>query len=336
MSLYIDHKYVAFISPQLERFKRKNQKTYNFRCPICGDSAKSKIKARGYFYVKNNDIFFCCHNCHKNWTLGHFLKEIDQNLYEQYTFEKYKDVKKDHEDFSEFKTTTEFHQIPHDESDSILDSYDCIDKLPSNHFAKEYLIKRKIPEFFWRSIFFIPDFKQLVNKIEPENEYGFKEQDPRLVIPFYNKENKLIAFQGRSFNKTGMRYITIKVDKEAPKIYGLDRVNLDKCVYVVEGPFDSMFLSNAIATAGSNLASKELEFKDSVFIFDNEKRSKEIVKQMEKVINEGRKICIWPDTIQEKDINNMVLAGRNPEQIIENNTYQGLNANIALADWKRC
>jgi len=68
-------------------------------------------------------------------------------------------------------------------------------------------------------------------------------------------------------------------------------------------------------------------------------RNKEIVKKIEKVIDQGYKVCIWPDNIEQKDINEMVLkqdlSGPMVQHIIDQNTYQGLSAKMRLQTWSR-
>jgi hypothetical protein len=271
-------------------------------------------------------------------SLGNFLKEISYELYEKYVFEKYKDEKGEKKletyDF-DFKPKFDHHSY------SSLDlNYPSIDELPDNHYAREYIAKRKIPLQFWGDLYFVPDFKELVDKTEPENEYGLKQGDPRIVIPFRDKEKRIIAFQGRSFSDRGLRYITIKVYPDAPKIYGLDRVDPENRVYVVEGPFDSLFIPNSIATAGSNFGSDNIPAYDNmVYIFDNEPRNKTIIQTMKKLSDEGKEICVWPDVTEEKDINDMALAGRTSKEIIRiinTNSYKGLSARLAIDEWKRC
>jgi len=338
MSLFLDHKYVNLVSPRLEKFKRKNQKSYNFRCPLCGDSQKSKIKARGYFFVRGNKIGFYCHNCLESMSLGDFLKKFDSGLYEQYIFEIYgKNETIEKPSFDEFNFKTTFQNK---KPDDLFVGYDTVAALPNSHFAQQYIDQRKIPRQFWKDIFFIPDFKELVDKVEPDNEYTLKVGDPRIVFPFRDGEKRIIAFQGRSFKDRGLRYITIKVVKDGPKIFGLDRVSSKDRVYVVEGPIDSLFLPNSIATAGSNLGSDDIpNFDDLVFIFDNERRSKAIVKNMEKIAKQGKKLFVWPSHIQEKDINKLILVGKTSEEIvwmINTNTYQGLSTVIKINEWKRC
>ncbi len=90
MSSYIDLKYINEISARLSQFKKKGDYLYNFRCPHCGDSKKSKTKARAYLYRVKNDMFFKCHNCGEGQSLTNFLKFLDVKKYEQYLLERYK------------------------------------------------------------------------------------------------------------------------------------------------------------------------------------------------------------------------------------------------------
>jgi hypothetical protein len=330
------------VGPQLDKFKRKNTKTYNLRCPFCLDSAKSKIKARGYFITKGDNLHYYCHNCGRSCSLGDFLKEINFDLYEQYIFERYKEKTPDKKDeYGKFNFKPNFQDhISTGSNNYILDTCVSIADLSDLHYARTYIAQRQIPVEYWNDIYFINDFKSLVDKIEPDNEYGITIKEPRIIIPFRNKEKRITAIQGRSFSNKGLRYITIKVDKESPKIYGLDRVVPTNKVYVVEGPFDSMFLPNAIASAGSNLGFQDLSiFRDFLLIFDNEPKNKAIVDLMKKAADSEKPICVWPESIQEKDVNDMVLAGRTPEsikEIIDTHTYKGLSSRIAINEWKHC
>ncbi len=296
MSLFIDTQYIQQIGSRLEKFKKKSQYLFNFRCPICGDSEKSKIKARGYFYRKGNDMYYSCHNCMRSWTLGHFLRELDQSTYEQYIFERYSKGENGHSNYEKpkfeefnFKWSTK----PGNQNSSILSDYSSIDSLPDDHLAKKYISARQIPVHTWSDLRFVPDFKVLVDKLEPENEYALPSGDQRIVIPFYDRQKKLIALQGRSLGQKGIRYITIKIDKDAPKIYGLDKIDDTKPIYVTEGPFDAMFLDNSLATAGAALTSSYFEsFDDVVFIYDNEKRNPSIVKAMTNIANTSKhRVC---------------------------------------------
>jgi hypothetical protein len=138
-----------------------------------------------------------------------------------------------------------------------------------------------------------------------------------------------------------LRYVTIKVKENAPKIFGLNTWDENKTTYIVEGPIDSLFVENSIAMAGADLSAyrKMFENTDVVFIYDNEKRNKEIIKKMDRIIADNYKIVIWPDNIKEKDINDMILSGKTTGDIvdaIDNNTYSGLQADFQLSRWSKC
>tara|TARA_Y100000992_G_scaffold203399_1_gene138889 strand:- start:230 stop:679 length:450 start_codon:yes stop_codon:yes gene_type:complete len=146
----------------------------------------------------------------------------------------------------------------------------------------------------------------------------------------------MFAFQGRAFGNEQPKYITIKLDPEKDKVYGLNRLNSAKHIYVVEGPIDSLFLDNCIAVAGADFM--KLPKENTTIIFDNERRNVEVLKQIEKTIDEGYRVVLWPENVKEKDINDMILAGKTKNEIktiIEQNTYQGNMAKIRLAAWRR-
>ena len=72
--------------------------------------------------------------------------------------------------------------------------------------------------------------------------------------------------------------------------------------------------------------------------FDNEPRNRELLKQIEKVIKKGRKVVIWPDSMKHKDINDMIMAGYTKKQIqeiIDDNTFSGVAAQLRFAEWKK-
>ncbi len=339
MPSYIDTKYVNLVSSRLPFFKRKNQGLYNFRCPFCGDSQKSKTKARGYLYQKRTDLFYRCHNCGQSNTFSNFLKKLDGELHKQYVVERYKEgVTGKGQNTPDPKFNIEkpvFHtkiNLPR------------ISDLDDSHFAKTYLVNRAIPDRFLSHLYYTEDFKDFVTKMT-KREYDLNENEQRIIIPFFDKNKQLITFQGRAFTNTLLRYITIKMDEDSPKIFGLDRLDLEKQFYVVEGPFDSMFLPNCIAMAGSDVnlktqveISSALDNHTGTMVFDNEPRNKEIISRMEKVIDNGWNICIWPYSVACKDLNDMVLAsiqGSRLIDIINTNTYNGLLAKTELASWRK-
>ena len=309
------------LSPRLDKFKKVRDNLFNFRCPYCGDSRKSQSKARGYFYRKKNDYFYRCHNCGKGTTFGKVLEYIDSMMYKEYIMERYKgDAPKTEAPEFNFKAP-KFKKI-----DPKLENLTPINKLNGGHPARQFVESRQLPEEFYSDLYLCPKFFEW-SKIQSQQEH------PRLVIPFRDESGEVFAAQGRAFGKESPKYLTIKF-QDKPKIFGLDRVDFAKRYYVVEGPLDSMFLDNCLAVAGADF--RYLPPGDTTIVLDNEPRSREIIKQMERLIHQEHELVIWPDTITQKDINDMVLAGvKDIQQLINNNTFSGLEAKMKLAAWKR-
>ncbi len=319
----VDSKYIGLVSPRLQKFKKVKNNLFNFRCPICGDSKKNKSKTRGYFYTIKADVNFRCHNCGSSMTFSNFLKEIDPVIHKQYVFERFKDGKTGR------GTVVEEPKFNF-EAPKFKPKLD-LPKASTNARASNYLKKRKInPTDFY----YAEKFKSFCNSIKKtfdntSNDHG------RIIIPlFYN--DTLIGFQGRSLDPwIKPKYLTVMINDDAPKIYGLDNIRKDAPVFVTEGPFDSTFISNSIAMCGADADVRRWGVSNPVWIYDNEPRSKEIVKRISDTIDRGEKVVIWPNNIYEKDINDMVLAGHDVQSIVESNVYDGLEANLKFTTWKR-
>ena len=332
MSSYIDLKFINDISGRLSQFKKKTDYLFNFRCPHCGDSQKSKTKARAYLYRVKNDMFFKCHNCGQGQNLANFIKFVDPKLYESYLLERYKKsapaTPKPKFDFKPTKFTS---QTPIDDLKSIKD-------LPEDHPARLYCMNRKIPEKYFDKLFLSDKFMTLVNEVKP-NTYKITKDHPRLIIPFYDTTGKVFAFQGRAFGKEQPKYLTIKLDENKQKVYGLDKVSFQKPIYITEGPIDSLFIDNCLAAGGADLFLKnKIPNENITYIFDNEPRNKEIVKRMYKVIEQDFNVVIWPEDLQLKDVNDMIMSGLTKlelQDIISNNTYSKLSALTKLNYWKK-
>jgi hypothetical protein len=333
---YVDLHYASMLSSRLERFKfvSRNPVKINMRCPVCGDSQKSKTKARGWLLERDNSLYFYCHNCGASRGFSYFLKDLDNILYNDYIAEKFirndKPVPKT-EDGKKFAAATKFNGDP-------LKKIKKISQLNPNHPIKKYIAKRKIPSSQHYRMYFTPKFKTWINSVIP-NKFDSKKigkDEPRLVIPFFDENKKIFGVSARGFDPNGIRYITIMFD-DRPKIFGLDTVNFNIPYYVVEGAIDSFFLDNAVAMAGAEGNTNSLKnTENAIFVFDAESRNKEIHKRMEKIIKNGYKICIWPNEVPGKDINEMYINGlHNIQKIIENNTYQGLQAELKLAAWRK-
>ena len=332
MSSYIDIKYINEISARLSQFKKKGDYLFNFRCPHCGDSKKSKTIARAYLYRVKNDMFFKCHNCGEGQSLTNFLKFLDTKKYEQYLLERYKGSAPStpQPEFNDFKP--KFKEV------DILDGLTPVSELKDNHPVKQYVIKRKIPEKYFSKLFLCNKFMAFVNKAKPNTFSHTKGEHPRLIIPFYDINDKVFAFQGRAFGKEQPKYLTVKLDENKQKVYGLNTVNLQEHVHIVEGPIDSMFVKNCLAAAGADLTLK-VEPSNVTYIFDNEPRNKEIIKRMYDVIEKDYNLVVWPDDMRHKDINDMIISGMSiaeVQTIISKNTFAKLEALTKISYYKKC
>ena len=319
----IDSKYIGLVSSRLQKFKRVKADLYNFRCPICGDSQKHKNKARGYFYQVKTNTNFKCHNCGASLSLNNFLKQIDSVLHKQYTMEKFK------EGFTGKNFVVEEPKLEF--TKPVFKKSLDLPKASEVPAAKEYLEKRKIDP---TQFYFTNKFKAWVNT-QKQTFDTIGRDESRIIIPLYDTERNLIGFQGRSLVPNSVKYITVMLKEEAPKVYGMDRIDTEKSVYVVEGPFDSTFIDNSIALCGSDGDLEYLKAYDLIYAYDNEPRNKEIVNRIERCIGDNKRVVIWPRGIEQKDINDMVLAGHKVMDILDSNVYSGLEAKVQFNNWKK-
>jgi hypothetical protein len=239
-------------------------------------------------------------------------------MYKEFVMEKFTGPKTD-----EFKfEAPKFKKI-----DPKLENLTPINKLNGKHPARQFVESRQIPEEFYSDLY-------LCSKFFKWAKIRSKQDHPRLVIPFRDESGEVFAAQGRAFGKETPKYLTVKF-QDKPKIFGLDRCDWSRRTYVVEGPLDSLFVDNCLAVAGADFEHHFPMKENITIILDNEPRSREIIKRMEKLIDKDYELVIWPDNVKEKDINDMVLAGdANIMHTIKNNSYTGLTAKLKLTSWK--
>ena len=319
---FVDVKYINLISSRFQKFKRVKNNLYNFRCPICGDSQTNKNKARGYLYQIKNNTNYKCHNCGINVSFNNFLKQIDTQIHKQYIFEKFKEG-------NTGKNFTTQAPVLKFEAPKFRPKLD-LPKASENPVAKAYLENRKLNS---DNYYYTEKFKEWTNSLRPTFDNVSKDE-PRIIIPLFY-QNILVGFQGRALGPSKVKYITIMLTDDAPKIYGLDKVQKNKSVYITEGPFDSTFISNSIALCGADGDVDKWGICDPVWVYDNEPRNREILSRISRVIEIGQKVIIWPSTIKEKDVNDMVLSGLDVQSVIESNTYSGLEAKLKFTTWKK-
>lgn len=341
MSVYIERKYLGLVQYRLDHFKQKKVDLYNFRCPYCLDSKKNKNKARGYVYARANQYFYRCHNCGASTTFAHFLKDLDPQAYKEYVLETYRegatkratpDKEPEHQElkgnaFEQFKEKAK------------ISCATTVYRLPENHYARTYIQNRRIPEKFWKEIWYTENFREFMNTNFPDHGKEDDEipADDRIVLFYTNREESITHVAGRALSDTKLRYITLKVADVDNKVFGIHRLDFQLPAVVVEGQFDSFFLDNAVATGDASLSRVVDDYPDVkwTIAYDNEPRNREIVHHMEKVIDRGYRVVVYPSTVEQKDINDMVLAGLDVNKLIRENTYQGAQAMLKFIRWKR-
>lgn len=339
---WLESKYIGLVSSRLRNYKRKSGETYNFSCPFCGDSATNPRKARGYVYGVKGKTMYHCHNCGVTYGFDKFLKTLDYSLYSEFSLERMKESGNRKEDNGLIELVAKMAK-PVFMKDGPLAGLKKVSQLKHDHPCKQLVSHRMIPNEYHYKMFWCPKFFSWSNDVVPGkfDDKALSYDEGRLLIPFLAKDGSMHAFQGRSLSsESKTRYITIVNDETRPKVYGMDSVDFNKRVYVTEGPIDSMFLPNSIATAGGDLVSTIKDFpKDKlVIVYDNEPRSKETRAKLDKAVVNGYKVCIWPSNLEYKDVNDMVMGGLSREfvqYIIDTNTHSDLKARVALNAWSK-
>mgnify|MGYP001273898382 FL=1 len=320
----IDSKYIGLISSRLQKFKRVKANLYNFRCPICGDSQKHKNKARGYFYQVKTNTNYKCHNCGASLSFNNFLKQIDATLHKQYILEKFKEGHAGGRNFVVEEPKFDF-------TKPVFKPKLDLPKASEVPMAREYLVKRRLDP---TKFYFAQKFQEWTNK-QKQTFDNIVRDECRIVIPLYDTNSELIGFQGRSLVPNSIKYITVMLNDSKPKIYGLEKVNEEKPIYIVEGPFDSTLVENSVAMCGSDIDIRTFGWSDYIWVFDNEPRNREINNRISKVIDRGDKVVIWPSHIMQKDINDMVLSDIDVSSVLQSSTYSGLKAKVKFNNWKK-
>lgn len=344
-NLWLENKYVMLVSSRFRNFKKKTalKTVYNMSCPFCGDSEENKRRARAYIFPKKGVLKYFCHKCNKSDRFTYVLKEIDSQLWREMMKELLvnKNKTRPKSDVEEFAMKM---KKPSFVKGTVLNELVKISALPVKHPAKQYIDGRRIPSKEHFKLFYCEKFKTFTNALLPGKFTHPEDDEPRIIIPFLDEEKNLVGYQGRSLDPDAeIRYISIMLQEDAAKVYGLDTVDKTKTVYLTEGPFDAMFLPNSIAAAGGNLTATisltKIPRRNIVVVYDNEPRNKHIVKQNKTAIEQGFKVVIWPEGLEYKDINQMILADYSQEFImktIRENSFSGMEALLVLSQRKKC
>ncbi|QDH49170.1 DNA primase [Pantoea phage Phynn] len=319
--------------PFAEIKRSKGDFRINARCPVCGDSRSDIYKKRFWIYPsKKGDHMNCgCFNCGYNKPLSVFMKDYHPDDYQRYLMESFKD--------RQSQPVREPEPAPVKQYINSLQFCDRLDTLPDNHPIIRYVVNRCIPKDKFNRLWFTRDWQSLVNSVN-EGSYRSPKPEPRLVIPIFDKDGKIESFQGRALRDDAKaKYMTIKANEHSTKVYGQDTINSLKPVYLLEGPLDSLFVDNAGAITGGQMALADVPYKNMrVWVLDNEGRHEDTTARLKQLIDSGEKVVMWDKSPwPSKDINEMIKDdGATRDQIMEylrNNTVSGLSAQLRFNAW---
>jgi len=338
MSIWIDQKYIGTISVRLDKFVRKGDYLYNFRCPICGDSQTNRNKARGYIFAQKGGMFYKCHNCSASMSLGNLIKHVDPALYKEYCLDRYKEGETGRKPHKEHGFVFKPVVFGSNKSDNLKGVLTNLKDLPDSNEAVKYARSRKFPKDKLDLLYFVDDVQKL-KLLSPNYVEKIVTTEPRLVVPFYDDSGTLVGVSCRALRGEKQRYLVVKIKDDLPMLFNMDNIDINETIYVTEGALDSLFLPNAVAVGNSNLkyALDYLPKEKLVLIYDNEPRNKEIVREMKDAIDAGASICLWPKSYEEKDINEMILAGKTQDEILDTinkNTFRGAQALLEYNIWR--
>lgn len=350
---FLDEQFINAVSPRLEKFSwERVGAVAKFRCPLCGDSKKSASKRRGhFFYDSKDDVFrFKCHNCNEQsgWAFEFWLKKFDERLASEYNLEKFKcmggNQQRPLQGLKPLQKLTQTARIGGGEAkrdDNLLGQMIRLDLLDATHMARQYVASRSMPESCLPLLYYSRNFRDdlLLFETDVEKQYNIP-NDERLVIPFWTQDGRMKIVQGRAFGEVPdgvLRYSTVKPKHEDTKVYGEERVDRKRTTLVVEGPIDSLFLPNCLATADADL----LSAKGDIYVPDNQYRNRQVCDGIQKIIDSGVKVVLFPPEIPWKDINDMIdpnkgnILARDLLQIIARNVYQGMAASLRFTELRK-
>lgn len=327
-----DESFIKELKPFLKGFKKSNH-NYNFRCPFCGDSAKSQSKQRGWLIDYKGNTFFKCFNCGLSCNFAKFIKHIDESLYSKYVL---------------FKNSNNNHKEPIKEEKKVNLDYISKEMFESNPYVqscsksnpgRQYLVGRKLthPELFY----FTLDYGSLLKSLNLKDyEVEWSEHKPRLILPHWSRDNKLNFLQFRDLDPHNLiRYKTYRIREDASKIWGLERIDFNKRILICEGALDASLLDNCLAMSGSdtNLNGNIINnYKENLFfILDNEPYNKQICDKYRKLCELGYNVYIWPN-VKAKDINDYYKEVGNVDIFYDKSRfYKGLKLKLELSRWTK-
>jgi len=301
---------------------------YTVKCKVCND-----YKPRGGFLFENNAVMYHCFNC--GHTAGHTpaAQKFSKGMYQVLTAFGV--------DISTARKTlfASFGQHPEEETDEEREHRLMLQPPAPIDLPEEF-------EFLNKSN---PDHAQAIAYVESRladySKYGLMISTKqtglwhnRVIIPMYDRSNKVIFYQGRSYTGNGSRWESPKNTPKLNVIFGyhnLDDHNRDYVV-VCEGLFDAMSI-DGIAIIGSEFSPfhhRILAQSHKKKIIVPQRDARGYAMALEALDHEYH--LSFPDIGQAKDINDAVVQyGRlyTEHQILSKTTTSKYEAQLKLGIW---
>lgn len=331
---YVTNKFYQFAgSPKYNRFT----KTYQASCPICREG-KSWLKKRRLYYIPEHNSVFC-HNCGWKSTPYVWIKQVTGLSFNEIMLDSLNYETIDVNKSADVAFMADVPTLPGD----------CINLYneAQNAFYKDNEVVQKAVQYIQKRRLHVA-----VNK--PDSLYlcfdRMQTHDKRIIIPFFDCNNKIIFYQSRGFleNDDRPKYLS-KVCSER-SLFNMNKIDSsNENIFVFEGPINAFFVKNSTAVGGiqdrssmlfTNLQASQIDlfgkFYNLIWVLDSQWIDLASHNKTKKLIEMNQRVFIWPENVGKKfkDFNDICVALQMNEissKFILDNTFEGFAAQIALS-----
>lgn len=278
----------------------RNGTHFNFRCPFCGDSEKSKRKKRFHLQYNNDEsTFFNCFNCPATGTFydlyAHMEGISSSDAYKKLRKFDCETVKKSLVQKSTYKEKT-IDYTKHDNFNDFLKN-NCLslESIPTSYYQSKLIEYLK----------FFKESRQITTELFVCHSGIFEK---RIIIPII-ENGVCVYFQGRRILETQYpKYLNPSVEKENV-ILNIRHFNPEKFIIVTEGILDA----DAIGYQGTTCLGASIDDiflselykytnKGIILALDNDKAGQDQIQKIFKESKFNKKLLYFTlDT--EKDLN---------------------------------
>ena len=351
---FVDRDYVGRLAARLDRFRERGA-DFNFRCPFCGDSAKSEDKARGWvrWSEKDRRYSYSCYNCSCHKSIGELIARVDPSLNTAYTADKFKgragrDISEDRSIRAALTAKPVFGRedgagVDPDPSPSSppFPRFPGVRPVWEAEWALEYLASRHIPFKALADMYVAEPLTEVSGRL-PAYEHLKFHRMKGIVFPYYGADGSIAYLQDRT-TSADLRYMSLEVGGGG-KLWGRHRINPEARAFMFEGVLDAVMTPNGLASGGVDLiraakiVREEYPSTPLALVYDSDWHSNEQVYwQVKRAIEEGFDVVFANGP--GKDVNAMVMEGgwsvEDVNEMLHDSIKSGLAARLAFASAKK-